>query len=364
MRLRQTFRGTRAGESCAPARGGQGRVECILLCEIPPLRKESEPMKTFFTTWRLSFISLPTGPQLEEASACLAPVARSGKAEDYAWVFREFGLHDFLFVEPEAELTAGELALQCLTKAHRLGKGWSIRWPTAVGEDLWSTALPDCLDGLAGDIGSLPSLIQIHLSGLQHASFSVKVVEQSQVSERPKEPRPTLAPAGPPGPDAIAVVTAFGAMLVRFLSVAWNWEVQGASDQLEGFGFRPSGEEAGYLTFADQRGAGGRIMAESGKILWVEFVLSEFREPHLLDESAFTVKQAEYEQLFLRVVDYARALLGEPAFSGASGDVGFPRDQWADFAAVWPTPSGRLMVQQKHNDKELPLELCLVFAPA
>jgi hypothetical protein len=74
-------------------------------------------------------------------------------------------------------------------------------------------------------------------------------------------------------------------------------------------------------------------------------------------------KQADFEALFTTAVHYAKALLGMPLFAGIPDEAGFPREQWADGAAVWKAGNSRLLIRQKHNDRELPLDLCLVFAP-
>jgi len=73
-------------------------------------------MRKSFVTWRLAFTSIPTGEQISAVRSLLGPDVRVEKPGDYDLVFREYGMHDCLMIEPEAELTAGEIALNCLIK--------------------------------------------------------------------------------------------------------------------------------------------------------------------------------------------------------------------------------------------------------
>jgi hypothetical protein len=56
-------------------------------------------------------------------------------------------------------------------------------------------------------------------------------------------------------------------------------------------------------------------------------------------------------------------ILGPPAFNNGVGLDGCPKDQDAVWVALWPSGSARLMIQQKHEDKELPIRLYIVVAP-
>ncbi|MEW5733215.1 MAG: hypothetical protein AB1921_00075 [Thermodesulfobacteriota bacterium] len=331
-------------------------------------------MKKSFVTWRIGFASLPDREKIRKTAGLLAPLAKVEKPEDYGVVAREYGLHDLLFLEPEEELTAAEIALNVLSKAHRLAKGWSIVWPSftqksekgLTEDEIRRAAFPESLDGLSGCVNRSFSFVRIPDPQIESVSFSVKVTSEGQPAEVRKPPtkeRREERPAAAPGPEAVAVLAALGRLLVSHRTTIWKWDLAGAVKQVEGLGFRPGEEDCGALAFTAPGGTVCRIMAEGERVMWVEFVLSSCKDPHLLDEEAFSRKQEEYEALFLQAVHYAKALLGAPVFSGASGEGGFPSDQWADFAAVWKAPGGRLMIQQKHNDKELPLELCLTFAP-
>ena len=115
----------------------------------------------------------------------IAPGARGqgGEATDYGRLVHDYGLHDILFIEPQALLTAGELALNILTKAHRLAKGWSIRWPFFAGAsekglteaEIRRSAMPESLDGLTGAVNCAFPFVEISLPDVESASFIVKV---------------------------------------------------------------------------------------------------------------------------------------------------------------------------------------------
>ena len=310
---------------------------------------------------------------MKNAAALISPIASVAKPDDYGWIMREFGLHDILFIGQSSERTAGEIALDALSRAHRIGRGWSITWPASArsseqgmtDQEIMGSAMPDGMAGFRGAINVSFPFVKMDLKGLESASFFLTIEEEEKVRIEPvAEPvgRVEEAP-GPPGPSAIEVISALGRLLVNYRSTAWKWDKAGAARQAESLGFRPTGEEYEELYFSCPDGARLRIATDGDAVTWIEFILADFKDPHLLDETAFSQKQDEFQALFEQAVHYSKALLGPPLFAGASGEKGFPADQWADFAAVWAVGEKRLMIQQKHNDRELPLELCLVFAP-
>lgn len=331
-------------------------------------------MKKSFITWRLSFASLPGKEEIRNAAALLAPIARVEKPDDYGRIARDFGLHDILFIGQSSERTAGEIALDALSRAHRIGRGWSITWPFSASSseqgmtarEIKDSAMPESMEGFRGALDVSFPFVKMDLKGLESASYFLTMEEEEKVRDAPPRSEPVGRmdePPPPPGPSAIEIITALGRLLISYGSTAWAWEKAGAARQAESLGFKPVGEEYEELYFASPDGTRLRIATDGEAVTWVEFILADFKDPHLLDETAFAQKQEEFEALFEQAVHYAKALLGPPLFKGASGEKGFPADQWAEIAAVWHKGEGRLMIQQKHNDRELPMELCLAFAP-
>ncbi len=321
-------------------------------------------MRKSVVTWRLSFSAAPDAARLKEIGKLLAPVVRATRPDDFAVVQREYGWSDYLYHSAESEFTAGELALDCLKKAHRLGNGWRISWPG--GEALW----PEALDGLQGYFERSSSHASSHFPDLAGASFNVSILAEKRRQAEPSARQPAAEAEMPQVSAEIEkaanevflkqVAPALGNLLFRFRTTAWSWECDAARRQLQCFGYRPNDEDD--EAFAGPAGELCRVHCEGDAVGWIEFVLCAFPDPHLLDEVRFSAKQSECELLFRNAVRYAAALLGKPAFCGGSGEEGFPSDQWADWAAVWPSGGCRLMIQQKHNDPELPMEVCLVFA--
>jgi hypothetical protein len=143
----------------------------------------------------------------------------------------------------------------------------------------------------------------------------------------------------------------------------WSWSATGDRKIIEAAGFRFSGEEDGDWFFTGSFQSSVRMKRSGDTVDALEFLLSALPDPHLLDEITFFEKQSEYEALFHNAVNHLETLIGPPVFSGASGDPDFPRDLWADWAAVWVNGQYRVTIEQRHNDKELPLALYLVFTP-
>jgi len=53
--------------------------------------------------------------------------------------------------------------------------------------------------------------------------------------------------------------------------------------------------------------------------------------------------------------------LGEPVFDDGAAAPGFPSDQPAEWLALWNCKAARLMLEQKHEDRELPFRLVIVL---
>jgi hypothetical protein len=329
-------------------------------------------MRKSFVTWRVSLSSTPTPDELHEVEELLAPIARTERPTDAGAVFREHGLSEHLFVEPEIERTAGEIAMSCLTKAHRLGVGWSVMWPgfhpSSGGgwpaEEVERAARPECLDGLVAMLPTSGVSRKTLHPNLEAASFQVTVIEQSRqtaVTAGPTGPAELAPPAT--GATAVRLLTSLLDLLIRYRAVPWAWELACATQQLEGFGYQLEPEGADELEFTAPGAPKARIRADGSQVRTIEFSLVEHHDPHLLGETALDEKRLEFERLFSTAVNGSRSLLGQPLFAGGAGEAGFPTEQWAELAAVWITEDHRILLEVQHNDKELPIELCLVFAP-
>lgn len=169
-------------------------------------------MKRSVVTWHLNYSGIA---DLEEAKRLLGPIVHSEAIPDpinphHGWG-ASGGPHGYRLVEPEREITGGELALSCLTKAHRLGLGWVIRWPSVLKagadggirtEDARRAVLPDSLHELSGWFDPTYEHAASVLPNLHSAGFNVRIVEPAhppvdlQVPRRPSPPAPE--PVWPP----------------------------------------------------------------------------------------------------------------------------------------------------------------------
>jgi hypothetical protein len=321
-------------------------------------------LRKYRITWRLSFVSLPTKDQLDHVRSLLEPILRVEMPDDYGHIFREYGQSDHLMISPDIEATAGEIALECLLKGHRIGLGWGVFWPQAGN---WSQAVaPEFLDGLTGTIEAGQSLVKMLVPWICLATFRVTVLPEPPARAVKTKPAPsgmTRLPTVELAAFRDLVKPAMDTVMAIQQRHPWSWRVAGDKKILETAGFRFSREEDGDWLFSRSLRSTARMKKSGDTVDALEFMLSALPDLHLLDELTFFEKQNEYEALFHNAVNRLETLIGPPVFSGASGDPDFPQDRWADWAAVWVTVQYRIIIEQRHNDKELPLELCLVFMP-
>jgi hypothetical protein len=240
-------------------------------------------------------------------------------------------------------------------------KGWSA-------EDWRRAAWPEFLEGLHGGFEDAPSCAQSLVPGLHSASFTVTVLEEVARPEvHAQRPAAAAHPVRFPTVESVEfnsyIQPEINILLMRNQLYTWSRDVAGARELLEKFGYRYAGEGYEELLFTGQSRTTARIRVVDSTALWTEFILSACQDPHLLEEVQFTKKQEEYETLFHNSVNQVEKFLGTPSFVGASGEAGFPEGHWADWAAVWDKGRCRVMVEVKQNDKEMPIELCLIFEP-
>lgn len=305
-------------------------------------------MKSSFTTWRLSFASLPSPQQLRDVRALLEPIARVDIPADHGLLLREYGLSDHLFIEPPAERTAGEIALDCLRKAHRLGVGWSVLWPDvpqqAAGgwtvEDWRRAAFPESLDGLQGGLSDGMALGRSYLAGVQSASFTVTVLDDAPPAgpmAKSSAPTPAPLPSPPAGEETealAAVLARLDQVLTAYGTVAWAWDAASTQAQLARLGYDPDEDAGEENRFRHPAMPPARLQVEGGAVHWIDFIVAAGPDPHHLDEVAFATRQAEYEALFHAAARRVERRLGAPVFVGAAGEAGFPAGHWADWAVV------------------------------
>ena len=153
-------------------------------------------------------------------------------------------------------------------------------------------------------------------------------------------------------------------VLLQHLSAAtWDWTVASADRVAVQLGGEPVDEVVGRTSYRMDGVVDLSLYWEDGCAEFLEITLNLFSEPHLLDPAEYEKKEDEYFRKYRNAVAEARKVLGAPIFDGGAGSSSFPCDQEAYRLALWALPNARLMVQQKHEDKELPFRVCIVVAP-
>ncbi len=146
-------------------------------------------------------------------------------------------------------------------------------------------------------------------------------------------------------------------------TVSWGWSKPEALKAIAPLQPQPSSKVPGRGTFTVMGSLPLSIYHEGESIERVEITLDQFDDPELLTELEYDDKVDEFFEKFESAVSGAAAVLGKPRFNDGAGSRGFPEDEDAVWLALWPLETVRVMVQQRHEDKELPFILSLVFTP-
>jgi hypothetical protein len=154
-----------------------------------------------------------------------------------------------------------------------------------------------------------------------------------------------------------------GNLLTKLKGVTWTWSKASAELAIASLGARMIQEVPGRSTYETPEGARLSLYSEGDQAEFVEITLEAFQDPHLLAEAEYEQKADEFLQRFRAAVAIGTRILGPPAFNDGVGGERFPEDQDAVWLALWPSGNSRLMIEQKHEDKELPMRLCIVVAP-
>ena len=152
--------------------------------------------------------------------------------------------------------------------------------------------------------------------------------------------------------------------IIRALaSLQWRWDEAGWKAAVQQLGLRESKSVPGRVSYLSPENETLSAYFDGSRLEFVEVTVDLFRDPELLAEAAYRQKIAEFRDKFEGLVGLTAAILGAPAFAGPPSDEGFPDDQDALRLALWSVPDGRLMIEQKHEDKELPIRVSVVVAP-
>lgn len=93
----------------------------------------------------------------------------------------------------------------------------------------------------------------------------------------------------------------------------------------------------------------------------VEITLDAFFETDERSYDELEKKEAEFYQRFRQLVPYAEKLFGSAHFQGTYTSPGYPQGYDALWLSLWLFGSIHLSIQVEHQDKELPIRLCIVL---
>jgi hypothetical protein len=149
----------------------------------------------------------------------------------------------------------------------------------------------------------------------------------------------------------------------RLRHLTWDWRLGNAEEIVSAIAGDPVSRVAGRVAYRLDGMVDVSLYHDDERAIMVEFTVEAFPEPHRLTSAGYEDKVDEYFMKYEGAVAEAERVLGEPAFNDGAAATGFPEDQDAVWLALWPANNARLMVEQKHEDRELPLRLCVVVAP-
>jgi hypothetical protein len=135
--------------------------------------------------------------------------------------------------------------------------------------------------------------------------------------------------------DASPLNARFVPALEAIASNRWDWSPEALPAQLEPIGLAP---------------------AAGPDPLRLEFVLESTRKGGL-------VLDQEYCEKFERYVEAAKEILGRPTFNDGMAARDFPEDERAQFIALWPLKTARVMVMYRHEDDDDAYTLSIVVKP-
>lgn len=141
--------------------------------------------------------------------------------------------------------------------------------------------------------------------------------------------------------DAAPLNARFVPALEAIAAIRWDWSPEAMPAQLEQIALAPAPDP-------DPRRV--EFIVESTPSLG-----SRALEINALDQ--------EYCEKFERYVDAAKELLGRPRFNDGMAARGFPKEERAQFVALWPLKTARVMVMYRNEDDDELYTISIVVTP-
>jgi len=147
------------------------------------------------------------------------------------------------------------------------------------------------------------------------------------------------------------------------VSLDWKWDKVSIEHMFSSLGWARREAVLGRESYMLPGGCRASIYNEGDIVEIIEIDFDVFRDVDSLDVLEYEDKVDEFYEKFLDTTKQLAEQLGQPIFSNGAAAKGFPDDQEANWLSLWNLPTARFMVQQKHEDREIPFRLCLVVAP-
>lgn len=161
----------------------------------------------------------------------------------------------------------------------------------------------------------------------------------------------------------MADLTAASRLAARFVVLEWRWDRKFAHDLVNSLGGTLKSQVQGRDTFRLPGGQTLSVYHADDAVRFLEVTIDAFLETDRLSDAEFEDKADEFFAKYEEVVTLVSSVLSKPLFDNGFGNPGFPKDQEAQWLALWPLKNARLMVEQKNEDRELPFRISLVVAP-
>lgn len=158
------------------------------------------------------------------------------------------------------------------------------------------------------------------------------------------------------GNDPVAIVK-------RLAPHEWKWDKIGIANTLLSLGWEQRISMPGRDGYVVPPGTHASVYNDGNHAILIEVEIDVFRDVDSLDELAYEDKIDEFHEKFFNATKQLAEHLGRPIFSDGAAANGFPGDQDAVWLSLWHLPTARLMVQLKHEGREIPFRLCVVVAP-
>lgn len=144
---------------------------------------------------------------------------------------------------------------------------------------------------------------------------------------------------------------------------SWSWARESVGTTLAGMGFLNSQSVGHRVTYVDQQGRFADLYCDGEHVDCVEITILAFTDVEALTDLEYEDQVDNFYAAFLAATKEIVSRLGNPVFSDGATATDFPDDQDAVWLSLWILPKCRLFLQQKHEDRELPIRLCLVVDP-